>query len=240
MVATLKPSHLHFLASFELSVYRNDPKALAKALVTLAEIKFFKEYDNLEFELDQLLKSYSYLPFDKIDFSKLIQDCINIMIKYKLQIPSSIYMLVKTLATIQKFAGNLHPTMNLGPVILPYARKLLIKQFDPRKLVSNVYDTVTQYVQLIQDFPSQINEVLYNLKQGKLNIEMNINEQESFGKVVRHFGQRLAVAILLTSLAVISTIILIVRPDFVLGQYVFMISISIMILVLFKYLFSFK
>ncbi len=240
MVATLKPSHLNFLASFALSTYRNDPKALAKALIALAEIKFFKETDNLEFELDQLLKSYSYLPFDKLDFSKVIQDCISLMIKYKLQIPSSIYMLAKTLATIQKFAGDLHPDLNLGPVILPYAKKLLMKRFDPRKIAGNVYDTITQYINMVSELPDQINEVMYNMKQGKLNIEMNFNEQESFGKVVRHFGQRLAVAILLTCLAVISTTLLILRPDYMIGQYVFDITILLLLIVLIKYIFRSK
>jgi len=240
MVATLKPAHLNFLASFALSAYRNDPKALAKALVAVADIKFFKEIDNLEFELDQMLKSYSYLPFDKLDFSKIIQECINLMIKYKLQIPSSIYMLAKTLATIQKFAGDLNPDLNLGPIVLPYARKLLIKRFDPRKVVSSVYDTITQYVQLIGELPEQINEVLYNMKQGKLSIEMNINEQESFGKVVRHFGQRISIAILLTCLVVISTALIIFRPDFIMGQYAFGITISLLSILLIKYIFSFK
>jgi ubiquinone biosynthesis protein len=240
MVATLKPAHLNFLASFALSAYRNDSKSLAKALVTLAEIKFFKDFDNLEFELDQLLKSYLYLPFDKLDFSKIIQECINLMIKYKLQIPSSIYMLAKTLATIQKFAGDLHPNLNLGPVILPYAKRLLLKRFDPKKMVSNIYDTITQYVHLVGELPDQINEVLHNMKQGKLKIEMNINEQESFGKVVRHFGQRLSIAIILTCLGAISTALLIFRPELQIGQYAFGITLTLMFVVLVKYVFNFK
>ncbi len=240
MVGVLKPNHLNFLASFALGFSRSDAKAITQSLVTLCGIKFFDEVDDLEFEIDQLLKSNAYLPFEQLDFSRILQECINLMIKYKLKIPSSIFMLVKALATIQKFAGSLDPDLNLGAVILPYARDLAARRYDPRKLASGVYDAITDYVDLIRDLPGQVNEILYKIKQGKIVHEISLKDHEPFIRAMRIFSQRIALALLLTALAITSTILIVWNDDKTFGQITFGFTMVIMLWVIFRYLFRAK
>jgi ubiquinone biosynthesis protein len=221
MVGVLKPNHLNFLASFALGFYRSDASAITQSLITLCGIRFFEEEKDLEFEIDQLLKSNAYLPFEKIDFARVMQECINLMVKYKLKIPSSIFMLVKALATIQKFAGNLDPDLNLGPVILPYARELVARKYDPRKIASGIYETIGNYVSLIRDFPGEINEILYKIKQGKLKHEIGFGDPEPAMKALRYFSRRIALSILLAGLGITSTILIVWNDEKTFGHITF-------------------
>lgn len=221
MVGVLKPNHLNFLASFAMGFYRSDASAITQSLITLCGIRFFEEESDLEFEIDQLLKSNAYLPFEKIDFARIMQECINLMVKYKLKIPSSIFMLVKALATIQKFAGNLDPDLNLGPVILPYARELVARKYDPRKLASGIYETIGNYVTLIRDFPGEINEILYKIKQGKLKHEIGFGDPEPAMKALRYFSRRIALSILLAGLGITSTILIVWNDEKTFGHITF-------------------
>lgn len=221
MVGVLKPNHLNFLASFAMGFYRSDASAITQSLITLCGIRFFEEESDLEFEIDQLLKSNAYLPFEKIDFARIMQECINLMVKYKLKIPSSIFMLVKALATIQKFAGNLDPDLNLGPVILPYARELVARKYDPRKLASGIYETIGNYVTLIRDFPGEINEILYKIKQGKLKHEIGFGDPEPAMKALCYFSRRIALSILLAGLGITSTILIVWNDEKTFGHITF-------------------
>jgi len=240
MVGVLKPNHLNFLANFAMGFYRSDAAAITQSLITLCGIRYFDDESDLEFEIDQLLKSYAYLPFEKIDFARIMQECINLMVKYQLKIPSSIFMLVKALVTIQKFAGNLHPGMNLGPVILPYARELVARRYDPRKLASGIYETIDNYVTLFREFPGEISEILYKIKQGKLRHEIRLGDPELPLKALRNFGQRMALAIILAGLGVTSTILIVWNDEKTFGQITFGITMFFTIWVMFKWLFRSK
>lgn len=240
MVGVLKPNHLNFLANFAMGFYRSDAAAITQSLITLCGIRYFNDESDLEFEIDQLLKSYAYLPFEKIDFARIMQECINLMVKYQLKIPSSIFMLVKALATIQKFAGNLHPGLNLGPVILPYARELVARRYDPRKLASGIYETIDNYVTLFREFPGEISEILYKIKQGKLKHEIRLGDPEPAMKALRNFGQRMALAIILAGLGVTSTILIVWNDEKTFGHITFGITMFFTIWVMFKWLFRSK
>jgi len=240
MVGVLKPNHLNFLASFSLGFYRSDAAAITHALISLSGIRYFEEEKDLEFEIDQLLKNYAYLPFEKIDFARIMQECINLMVRYKLRIPSSIFMLVKALATIQKFAGNLHPEIHLGPIILPYARELVSRQFDPRKIASGLYDTIGNYVTLIREFPGEISEILYKIKQGKLKHELGFGNPEPAYKALRYFSGRIMLAIILAGLSITSTILIVWNDDKIFGQITFAITMFFTLMVLMRLLFARK
>ena len=240
MVGVLKPNHLNFLASFAMGFYRSDASAITQSLTTLCGIRFFEEESDLEFEIDQLLKSNAYLPFEKIDFARIMQECIYLMVKYQLKIPSSIFMLVKALATIQKFAGNLSPDINLGPIILPYARELVARKYDPRRLASGIYETIDSYVTLFREFPGELSEILYKMKQGKLKHEIRFGDPEPTMKTIRYFGQRLGLAIILAGLGVTSTILIVWNDEKTFGHITFGITMFFTSWVMFKWLFKGK
>ncbi len=208
MTGVLKPNHMNFLASFAMGFARQDSKAITNALITLCGIKFYDKEEELLFEIDDLLKRHSYVPFENMDFTRIMQDCINVIIKYELQIPSNIFLLLKALGTIQKFASDLSPNLSLGPIILPYAKVLVAKKYDPRKIATELYDTVADYFALIHDFPKQANEILYKLKEGKIQHEIHLKDSKLFRSTILQFSQRIALVLLICGMLASSIMLL--------------------------------
>ncbi|MDP4206779.1 MAG: AarF/ABC1/UbiB kinase family protein [Bacteroidota bacterium] len=236
MTGVLKPRDMNFLANFALGFARMDSKSITDALLKLCGIRFYDRIDELQFEIDDLLKRNSYLPFEKMDFAKIMQDCVNIIVKYELQIPSSIFLLLKALATIEKFAGKLDPDIALGPVILPYAKSLVAKKYDPRRLASDIYDTITDYISLIRDFPGDVNEILYKIKEGKMQHEINVKESQALLKSLKQFSQRIALVVLLTGMILCSVMLVVWGSDKTFGKVAFGISFFFSIWIVFKLL----
>lgn len=46
-----------------------------------------------------MIKRFSQLPIEKFNYAKMIQDCIDLITKYGLCLPTGIFMLAKALAT---------------------------------------------------------------------------------------------------------------------------------------------
>jgi len=237
MVGVLRPREMSFLAQFCMGFVRRDTRAIASSLLTLCDVKFFDKTEDLEFHLDQILKQYGHLEVEEIDFSKVMQDCINVVILFQLQIPSGIFMLAKALATLQKFAGDLDPDIALTPIVLPYARKLVINRFTPKKLAAKVYDTLMDYVTLANTLPSTVNEILYKIKEGTMHHQVHIDEKNPVTRVFRIIGYRLVAALLIIGVFIGSSILIVNTPERQYGQFALYFSSFMVVILLLKVLF---
>lgn len=240
MAGVLRPRHMTFLADFSLGFSQRNSKSIARSLVKLCDIKFFDQMEEMEFEIDDLLKGYSSIPFDKLDFSQIMQECINIIVRYELKIPSNIFLLVKALATLQKFATQLQPDLSLGPIIIPYAKNLVLQKYSPKKFASDIYDTLGEYVSLIKEFPRDVREILYHLKQGKITHEITTPKGDSIYATLKRFTSRISLVILLSGVLISSATLMIYRPDSFLGTVSFTLASIVTLYLIIKLLFSSK
>jgi Predicted unusual protein kinase len=240
MVGVLRPREMSFLAQFCMGFVRRDTRAIASSLLTLCDVKFFDQTEDMEFQIDQILKQYGHLTIEEIDFSKVMQDCINLVVLFQLKIPSGIFMLAKSLATLQKFAGNLDPDIALTPIVLPYAKKLVLTRFSPRKVAASIYDTAMDYVNLINTLPSTVNEILYKIKEGTMHHQVHIDEKNPVTRVFRNIGYRMVSAILIIGVFVGSSILIVNTPERPYGQFVLYMSSCIIVILLLKALFARK
>ncbi len=238
MVGILKPRHMNFLAGFTLGFARKDAKTITQSILNLCNKKFYEYSEELEFEIEDMLRKYSYMPFEKIDFSQILQEIVNIIVKYKLQIPSSIFLLAKALATIQKFAERLHPEMSLGPVVMPYAKDLLKSRYGPTQIASGIYNTISDYVNLIRDLPNEINEILSKVKDGKMVHDIRILGSNSVLALVSKIAKKLQIGLILTALIIGSLLYSIYGDDKAMGEIIFVSSCIISGWVLLRLIFS--
>ena len=232
MVGTLRPREMNFIAKFLISFVRKNPKGMCAALLTLSGKKFYQDIDELEFELDSLLKRVGNVPVEEINFAGIMQSCINILVKHKLRVPSGMFMLGKALLTLQRFAGELDPELPITPLVLPYAKRLVSTQYNLQKVAGSVFDTVTDYVSLARSLPNQINEILYKIKEGKISHEIKMENSDYPNKTLRNIANRIVLAILLIGLFIGSVLLLALAPEYHIGKYFMAFSSIIIVLMI--------
>lgn len=238
MVGTLKPAHMDFLAGFILGFSRKDSKMITRALLRLSGKKFYEYSEELEFEVEDLIKRNSYLPYERVDFSLLLLECVNIILKYKLHLPSSIYLLLKALATIQRFAEKLEPDISFSETILPYAKNLVMSKYTPKKMIGAIYNTIGDYVHLIRNLPIEVNEILSKMKDGKLVHEINLHDGEGTSNVLKSMMRRISMALILAALLVCSTILISNDPDHTYARFLFISTSGIATILILRTLFG--
>ena len=196
MAGSLKPAHMQFLAGFTLGLSTGNARIITDSLLTLCGKKFFGDRDDLEFYVKDMLERHGSFNYEKMNFSLILNESIKIILKYQLRIPASIYLLLKALATIEKFGSRLDPNISLPAIIKPYASDLIMKRYSPVSIAHELFDTIRDYTSLIRDFPSQVNEILYKMKHGKLIHEIHLGDQELWGKTVKNIGGIIAMSLL--------------------------------------------
>lgn len=240
MVGVLKPRDMEFLANITMGFLRRNEVVIADALITLCGVRFFDRRDDLIFSLSQMVKGYSHIPIEKLDFSKLIQDCINLITKYGLQIPTGIFMLAKSLATIQKVAQSLEPNLPFAEMIRPYAKELILQKYSPKKIANSVVDLLKSYGSLLINAPKDISEILYRVKQGELHHNIKFNDEQVITKTIRNFSFRISYALLLVGLFVGSIMLQVNNVDIPYSNFLIFISSVLIFLMILKWLFKKK
>ncbi len=208
MVGILSPRDMEFLANISLGFVRRDEAAMADALIKLCNVRFFEKRDDLIFSLQQMMSQYREIPIERLDYAKMIQQCIGLIAKYSLQIPSGIFMLAKSLGTIQKVAERLDPNIPFAKLITPYAKEVVLRRFTPKKMAGELYQALHNYVNLALSFPNDVSEILYKIKQGQIQHHMSFEDSEVFRRALRSVGFRMAYAIILVGLFIGSILML--------------------------------
>lgn len=225
MAGSLKAGHMQFLASFILGLATKNATTISESLLTLCDKKFFSEKADLEFMVEDMISRHMTFSYENIHFSQILSESIKIIQKHHLKLPSSIFLLMKALATVEKFGYNLDPDISLPVLIRPYAETLIKEKFSAKQIAGEVYDTLKDYVSLIRDFPSEINEILYRVKQGKITLDINVKEKEIFANGLKQIGGIIAI-VLLIGILMGGSVILITRDKDVQGAN-FMLGASI-------------
>lgn len=240
MVGVLRPREMDFLAGISIGFARRDPIALADAMIRLCEQRFFEKRDDLIFSLHQLIKRQAQTPVAKLNYAKMVQDCIDLITQYELCLPSGIFMLAKSLATIQKVAERLDPDIPFAKLILPYAKEIVIQQFSPRKIAAEIYQTLKGYVNLLKTAPADISEILYKLKQGEIKHELQFMDMPDIRRMFVNGASRMAYAILLVGLFIGAIALLHKRPDLAYGHFLLFLSSLLIFLFILRWIFRKK
>lgn len=231
---------MDFLAHLSIGLARRDPIGLADSMIRLCEQRFFDQRDDLIFSLQQMINRHAQLPVERFNYAKMIEECIDMITKYRLCLPSGIFMLAKALATIQKVAERLDPDIPFAKLIIPYAKEVVMTQFSARNLAAELYQTLKGYVNLLKTAPGDISEILYKLKQGEIKHELQFTDMIEIRKMLRNVTSRLAYSILLVGLFIGSIGLLAKRPDLEYGHFLIFVSSLLIFIVMLKWIFRKK
>jgi len=213
MAASLKPRQIQALINFMLGFSKNDPHRIAKSLLSLSEITYFKEMEDLEFRLGEIIKKYSYMSYEKVDISAIMSEAFKVIARYGLTVPSNLFTLIKSLATIQKFAEHLEANVSIAGMIRPYATEKIKEQFSWDAVVKIVTDSAEDYLYLVSKLPKDIREVVGKLKDGVMRHEINFSEDSFTNKAFRMNINRLAFVFILGLMMICSTLLMIYMGD---------------------------
>jgi ubiquinone biosynthesis protein len=207
MMGTVRPEHLQFLGKYVLGYLKRDAHQLTEALLLLSGKRNFRRFKDLEFQIADMLAHYKYLSIDEMDFGKVMNESIDIIVRYGLRIPPGIYLLVKALITIERVAVTLYPEIDFAKEMQPYAIELIKQQYNPKRLAEEVFESIREYYRLIIELPSDMNEIIHKVKEGRFKTMIELKGFDPLVEQIDHASNRVSIAIVIASLIIGASII---------------------------------
>jgi ubiquinone biosynthesis protein len=200
------------------SVVKKDEAGAMKALLVLT--RYDEEPDGrlLARELADFMGQHLYKPLKDLQLEKLLQQLVELISRYRLQMPPDLFLMLKALATIGGVGLSLDPDFHMINQTAPFIRRVRMEQFGPKRMANDIVKSGAELVRLVQEIPGELRGLLRQMKQGKIKMEFEHRGLEPMLATHDQISNRIAFSIVIAALIVGSALIVLSKtPPFLLG-----------------------
>ncbi len=162
----------------------------------------------LKAEINEILDKYYNVTLKDINIGKLMDELYQVVIRHKIYIPATFFLVGKTLMTIDGIARVLNPDFDMAEVSKPFVKKLLLRKYSPETLFRKLKSTFELYRKIGENIPIDISQLITKIKKDKLQIEVRSRDITDFGRTIDRVVNRLAASIIIAGILVGSSMLI--------------------------------
>ena len=169
-----------------------------------------EEPDGRAFEADiaEFMAQHLYRPLKDIQIGKLVQQLLELASRYHLRIPPTIFLMMKSLTTIEGVARLLDPEFDIFAKVSPYIKGVMLERFAPRRVSLDIYRMAVDFKVFLAQFPKDLLEITRMIRQQKIQLKFDSQEFKESISTLDRASNRLSFAVIIAALIVGSAIVL--------------------------------
>jgi ubiquinone biosynthesis protein len=208
MVGKLLKSQRFAFAGIFVALANQDARTMAINLRKLATDSELENSQGFENDLGELVETIFGLDIDQANIAVFTESLQKIIYKYKLQVPGTVFLILRALAILEGIGQTLHPNFQTLDFVKPYGLKLLAEQFSFQNQRNELVYSISQVFSLLYIFPSEVKYILKQVRNGNLNLNYTIKDFESLPTQIKQGTQRISQFLLISMLILSGTIFL--------------------------------
>lgn len=201
-VGRLNKRQKYAFAGVIISMAQQDARAMASNLRKLARGHSISSQRALEQDLEGIINDFIVMNVDGMGVSDFTGRFQRIIYKYKIQLPGSVFLILRALAVLEGIGQVLHPNFDTLSFIKPYGVELLKEQYSARNVKNELQYSFSQIVSLLYSAPVDLKSIIRQVRKGELKSNIEIIGLEKVHRTVNHAMNKLVAAILSASFTV--------------------------------------
>ena len=205
--------NMEFFANIFVALAEHNYDALVRQYVNLGFLseeslnieKFERE---MKEDLAELLEPYYGMQVKQIDFGAYIDRVTHILLRHKLRQPSNLYLMDKTLITLEGLLKQLDPSFNYFVAAQPYVAELVRRRRNPLHAVQAVRKSMADFADVFTQLPRQMKATYRKFMQGDLKVNIHHEGLTQLIKDLDKASNRLSFSIITAAIIVASSIII--------------------------------
>ncbi|MGX6442203.1 ABC1 kinase family protein [Neobacillus sp. K501] len=203
MVGKITPEMKAHIASFVIALMRKNTVEIVKAITSMGLVPDEVNLKKLHGDVEKLREKYIDVPFSEMSVGAAVNDLFSVAYCHNIQIPTDLTILGKVLLTLEGTVEKLNPEISILAVAEPFGRQLLIDRFNPKNMVGFAWNNLSEFGDILHEFPKSMKDFTSVMKKGKMQIEISTQEIEPFLKKFNLISNRLSFSIILLSFSII-------------------------------------
>ena len=196
MVGTIDERTQEHLVKLLLAVTSQDADRLVDAFLELGVTQQQVDRSLLGSDLERLVARYYGQPLGDIALGPLLSEMLTIVRRHHLRLPTNLALLVKTMVMNEGLGTQLDPKFRLTGVLVPYAQRLMLRQYSPFFWTKRLGQAGLDAAWLGTELPQQLRRLLGELERGNLKMNMHPSDVESVMRRFERLVNRLVLAMI--------------------------------------------
>ena len=208
MVGYLDEEAMRFLANFLVATIEGKEGKLISSLLEEDLIPDTCNLSELKLDINEVFINYYNLPLKQIDIGKLLSEIVKIIAKYHIHIPSHFILVIKVLVTIEGIGRQLDPDFNPIVEIKPFVKKLLWRQYNPKRLTLELGEVLKESFYLLKSLPKDIRFLVKEIVKGDVKVNFEHKGLESLNDTLDRASNRFAFSVVMAAFLISSALII--------------------------------
>jgi ubiquinone biosynthesis protein len=183
-----------------LGVIRTDAEEVSSVVARLGNMPADLDRASLRAEISAFVAEHGSRSLKDIDLSRALNEMVDIIRRYRITLPPSCALLLKTLVILEGTGRQFSPEFSLAELVRPYGAQLLRRRFSLRGLAHRLEQAYRDWDRLLDALPRDLAEILQRLRNSSFEIHHRLPRLE---RAVNH----LALGILTAGLFVASALL---------------------------------
>jgi ubiquinone biosynthesis protein len=207
MVGRIDEATKDQLANILTAMIARDIPEISDAFIAMGMID---EVDvrKLNLGLADLMDSYYGIPLNELRIGPLLVEIVKLVSQYRVKIPPDLFLLVKTMLTIESVGSSLYPEFNMTVQARPFVENLIKSRYSPKRIAMEIRKFAKDLYRFKSTFPKDLNIILSKIKKGTLSIDF---EHQGLENLILHMDKvsnRIAFSLIIAALVIGSSIIM--------------------------------
>lgn len=218
MVGRVDPRSRTILIDFLLAIIKFDSRRATDRVMEFGKAP--PDIDRHQFaqDLDHILRSTLGKPLREVQVGKILQDIMDMTLRYRIQLPGVFITLIRVLITTEGICRQLDKDYVLIQAAEPFVVQAIKNQFLQTFTLRDLARVGLELSTLLNSVPRQLDDFLVNLNAGRLQTVTEHRNLEGLERAIRQMGNRVAAGLLVCGLIIGSAFSLgLERGPFVLG-----------------------
>jgi ubiquinone biosynthesis protein len=156
-----------------LAIVEQDASRLCAVVMRVGDVPPGLDETNLSLDLADFVAHYSQQSIDKFELGSALSEMIDIMLQYKIVLPSAMTLLLKVLIMLEGTAKKLEPSFCLMEVIQPYQSKIMARRLSPARQWRKARKFAYELQQLAEVLPRRMRDILQQVQSGRFDVHLD-------------------------------------------------------------------
>lgn len=203
IIGRLSPDMRNHLASFVIALMNRNTDEVVRGITNMGLVPDDVNHKQLRQDVDRLREKYSDVPFSQMSMGKTVNDLFTVAFRHRIQLPTDLTILGKTLLTIEGVIEKLDPELNIVKIAEPFGRQLLKERYHPKNMAEKMWSQVNEYGDILTELPKQVKEMAAIMSKGKMKIDLTTPEIDSFVKKLNRISNRISFSMIFLSVSIL-------------------------------------
>lgn len=208
MVGRIDPRSRDLLIDFLLAIVQFDAARATERILEYGQPSRHIDRHALAVELDHLLRAVLGKPIKEVEVGQLLQQILNLMVRYRVRMPPSFLMMARVFVTIEGINRQLDDEYMLIKVAEPFIMQTMTDQFFAQLNRQELARTAIDWRNIAVRTPRQLDDILSQMNAGRLRFEWQMLGMEQLQRTLAVIGNKISFSLLISSMIMGAAIVM--------------------------------